>query len=34
MILGGRDQADKAAQADADPGCAAVTDASDCPQPD
>jgi hypothetical protein len=34
MILGGRDQADKPTQADADPGCAAVAEASDRPQPD
>jgi hypothetical protein len=36
MILAGKDQADKAraTQADADPGCAAVTDATDGPQAD
>jgi hypothetical protein len=34
MILGGREQADKATQADADPGCAAVPEANDCPQAD
>ena len=34
MILGGRDQPDKATKADADPGCPNVTEANDCPQPD